>query len=286
MQYFFSFLPFALKVNGNYKGIITTEPKGLELKEKDFIEFTSLNSEFLPLCFLLKSPPQSVRKLCSKFGDFIYPLSFTSYPLGYQELFSLNVKDINIKVICEGCCKLIISSSLRSFSAVLPSKPTSCEVLFAENGYIGVLLGLNKPSLYLFEVTCGKQKLFYQADMFEYHNQTIFTSYSPPTLLSHTVHTEFSSSGKTQKITRAKHLNELNEMQLKYAFLECVRLKDDISDFLSPQIEPENFLQFIGEFECVLASLSPNHDFSLVGKDLRFIKIELENRLITNAIID
>ncbi len=286
MQYFFSFLPCALKVNGEYKGIITTEPKGLVLKERDFIEFVSLNSEFLPLCFLLKSPPQSVRRLCSKFGDFIYPLGFTSYPLGFQELFSISYGDIKIKVVCEGCCKLNLYSSAFSTSLPLPSKPSSCEVLFVENGYIGILLGLNRPSIYILDLNCGKEVLFYQADKFEYSSGTLLATYSPPTLLSHTVKTEFSSSGKSQKISRGKSLSQLNEMQLKYAFLECVCLKDNICDFLSPEIESSNFLSFIGQFECIMPSLSPSHDFSLVGENLRFIKLELSNQKITDAIID
>lgn len=285
MQYFFSFLPCLLKVNGKLEGLISTEPKGLPLKEGDFIEFLSPDCNYLPLGFLLKSPPPQVRRLTSIFGDFIYPLSFTPYPIFCEETLVYSHSKATVKLVCQALCNLVISTPNCQITEILPSKPSSIKVLFLENGYIGLLLQLNRPSIYIFEMANGKKMLTFQADEICYDGCVLSCKSFVPSILQHTVYTDFSSDGKNIKITRAKSLDQLSELQLKYAFLECVCLKDKVSDFLA-DIEPYSFLSFIGDFECIMPSLSPNHDFSLIGKNLKFIKLEIENRKITNAIID
>ena len=286
MQYFFSFVPCALKINGEYKGIISTEPQGESLKENDFIELLSPNSQFLSLSFLLKSPPPQVRRLISTFGDFIYPLSFPAIPYPMQELYSYSTDGIHLKIICDGFCKLIFSSPTFYTTQILPSKPSNFSVLFIKNGYIGILLELNRQSIYLFNMKNGKLELYYQADKITFQEGVIKAESHLPTLLNHTVKTRFSSSGKNVEIIRGKQIGNLNSLQLKYAFLECVCIKDEVSDFLNPEINSKLFLEFIGQFDCIMPSLSPSHDFSLVGNELRFIKFEIKDDKIANAIID
>ena len=129
-------------------------------------------------------------------------------------------------------------------------------------------------------------ELFYQADKIIYQSGTVQAESHLPTLLKHTVKTEFSSSGKSVEIIRGKQITDLNLIQLKYAFLECVCLKDEVGDFLNPQVDVSLFLDFIGQFDCIMPSLSPNHDFSLIGSSLRFIRLDIKNGKIDNAVID
>lgn len=285
MQYFFSPIPCGLKINGEYKGELTLEPKGTHLKSSDFIEIIPF-SDFVPVCFLFKNPPSQICRLTSHLGDFIYPISFKPLPLGYEEIFSFTNKDINLKIICDGSCKITLSSSgyFKSFS--LPVKPTKHQVLFAENGYIGLLIELNRPSLYLFNTENGNKELFYQADRFIYREGKIKAITNLPTILRHQITACFFEQEKQTSIDRLKSPDELTLLQFKYAFLECCCINDSIKDFISEDIEPLSLTRFIGSFDYILPPLSSDYDFSLVGKDLRFIKIEIKNNKICNVIID
>ncbi len=286
MQYFFSFVPVALKINGEYKGIIHTEPKGKFLKSNDLIEFLSPTSEFLPLTFCLNSPPTQVRVLSCCYGDFIYPISLKPYPLPYEKLYHFEFNEVTVSVICDGVCKIILESKNYLCVNTLPEKPHSCQVLFCENGYIGLLFTLNKQTLITFDLSNGKALLTATANKIYLENSTLITQSSVPTILSHTITTTYIGQTKKKTLVRKNSVNTLSEEQFKYAFLECASLGDDLSDFLTTDIDQNLIKEFIGEFDAIMPSLSPSHDFSLVGKNLRFIKIKTEKGKICDVIID
>ena len=286
MKYFFSFVPLALKINGEYKGIIHTEPKGEILKPNDFIELICPSSEFLPISFCLKSPPEQIKILTSRFGSFIFPLALKPYPLGYEKLYFYEFGTTTISVVCDGVTKIIVEDKNLLLVETLHSKPRSCQVLFSENGYIGLLFELNKPTLLVFNLTKGKTELYTWADKIYLENECLITKTFSPTMLRHSVITTYSLNDFNKSIKRTLSLEKLNLEQKKYAFLECLVLGDNIDDFLASGLNATALKEFIGEFETIMPSLSPNHDFSLIGKKLKFIKFKMQDGLITDIDLD
>ena len=283
MQYFFSFVPVALKINGEFKGIIHTEPVAVNVKQTDFIEFICTQNSFLPICFTLKNKPDCVRALYSRYGDFIYPLSFTPYPV-YQKHFEYDTHDLRISVVSKGICKVYFYTVNTQQSYILPQKPQSCQVILSENGYIGLLLQLNKPYCIVFNISTGQLVFNCHADKIVCDGKKITTENFIPTLCKHKKITTFYRGEKTEMLTRENP--PLNELQLKYAFLECANLNDDLSQFLSDDLNQNSIKNFIGDFDCILPPLSEKYDFCLAGEKLKFVKIELLNDKICDIIVD
>ncbi len=286
MQYFFSFLPLALKINGEYKGIIHTEPKGTTVKNSDFIEFASVSSEFLPLSFRFSSPPPQVRILTSRFGDFVYPTGLIPYPLPYEKLYYYELGEATVSIICDGGCKIILDGKTYLKVEALPSKPSSCEVLFSKDGHIGLLLNLNKPTVTVFNLADGRLELLSQGDKIEILSSQLIVKSFIPSLLSHTVTTTYSSDYKSREVSRNKSLSSLSPEQFKYAFLECVAIGDKLGDFLKEGLNESSLREFIGEFDAIMPSLSPTHDYTLISDRLKFIRLKMENGKIADVDLD
>jgi len=280
--YFFSTISCLLKVNGESQGTLSLEPLEIEINKSHFLELVP-QGEFLPITFSLNAPPNNVKVIETNFCTFVYPLSFKGYPLGYKKLLEKEFSNYKIEVLLDGVCKFLLQTNEFACVETISQAPTNIEILYKDNRYIALLFQLNKQVLIVKDVSSGETVFYKVAQKFYLENNAIYSTSTLPTICNHTITYCYSNSGTQRKIEKGKTAFSITNTTLfKFAFLECVSLKDNFSEFLKEDLPADKVSAFIGEFDYILPSPTPLYDFVLIGNDAKFIKLELENNLISN----
>lgn len=274
--YFFSYLECIAKINGKtYQ--LSTELLKIDCSFGDIIEFCSPQNEFLPLHYILGENSPLVKEFSTPYGVYVFPEYFTPYPLHYEKIFCQNYfyDTVNITIIADGFIKLLMQNE-RSFNIEqLPFKPNQIECVFAENGLIGLLFKGKKSIFYLYNAKSNSIVLRENGEISFDKTLTITKSY--PTLLKHQVTKYFNEDFTLNdvKISRNASGNFTNPILFKYAFLECISLRDNVSDFLLHKENKDKIYDFFGNFNLILPFHEKAYDFILVYPDfVKFVKLK------------
>ena len=286
MYYFFSDLNCALKINGKFMGTLSYNPISVNVLTNDFIEIIP-PCELLPINFTINNPPNSVKILPTSLGNFIYPISFKSYPLGYKELFKKDFNNYKVSVLLDGSVKFRLYTNNGTFVQNIPFYPYNVSVFYQDNRHIGLLFNGDKQFLVIKEVSSGNTIFCKLANNFYLENDKIICEQTLPTVLNHKIIATFNNANYSKKISREKELSSIkNQTLFCLAFLECVSLKDELTDFLCEHLPSEKISDFIGEFDYILTSPTPSYQFVLIGKGVKWIRFTLDNNKISDITID
>lgn len=286
--YFFSYLACIAKIKGKVYQLSTDLVK-IDCSFGDVIEFCSPQNKFLPLHYILGENSPLVKEFATPYGVYVFPEYFTPYPYNYEKIFCQNYffDSVNITVIADGFVKLLMQNESSFNIEQLPFKPTKIECPFAENGFIGLLFMGERSIFYLYDAKSNSIILRENGDIS--FNKTLTITKNYPTLLKHEITKSYNKdfTEKDVVILRKANGDFTNPILFKYAFLECISLQDNVSDFLLHKENKDKIYEFFGNFNLILPFHEKEYDFILIYSDsVKFVKIKLNNNLIEDIILD
>lgn len=293
MEYYYIFSPVKclLKINGIFKGVISLNPTRFSLTQGDFLEFFSSENSFLPANCLLGEKNESVCVLKNPNGNFIYPKTFPLIPLRYEVVFSKNYPSSKLALSAINDCsaKLLLENERSAKLFPLPFKATAPEVLFEKNRLIGLFFKKNGYVCVVNGSDC-ERILSKFAKSVRYENDTLILRNRLPTLLKHVIteRFDFPFTGGTRQCVREKSVNEISSCKIKFCFLECLRIGDDVSDFLCEDFKgKEKLKDFLGDYLFIFKSPSDDFDYALIYEDgIKFVSLKTKNDKICDIVTD
>lgn len=292
MEYnIFSPVKCLLKINGTLKGVIFLKPIKFSLTQGDVLEFFSVNNSFLPIVCLIGEKNENVCALENVNGNYIYPNIFPISPLPYEVVFSKNFSSskLSVSVINDCSAKLLLenASSAKLFS--LPFKATVPEVLFEKNRLIGLFFRKNNYVCVVKSENCERVLSKFAKEV-RYENDTLILKNRLPTLLKHVVTEKFDYpfTDGTRHFRREKAVEEITPSYAGLCFLECLRLGDDVSEFLCPDFKgKEKIKDFLGDYLFVFKSPSDDFDYALIYENkIKFVSLKTKNDKICDIVTD
>lgn len=293
MEYYYIFSPVKclLKINGIFKGVISLNPTRFSLTQGDLLEFFSVNNSFLPANCLLGEKNESVCVLKNPNGNFIYPKTFPLIPLRYEVVFSKNFSSSKLALSAINDCsaKLLLENERSAKLFPLPFKATVPEVLFEKNRLIGLFFRKNNYVCVVNSENC-ERILSKFAKSVRYENDTLILRNCLPTLLKHVVTEKFDYpfTGGTRQCRREKNVENITPSSIGFCFLECLRIGDDVSDFLCEDFNgKEKLKDFLGDYLFIFKSPSDNFDYALIYEDkIKFVSLKTKNDKICDVVTD
>lgn len=291
MNYFvFSPVNCGIKINGTYICEIYTEPVKLNINKGDLIEFFSCKDAFLPLSFILGNSVKSVAVLENDNGNFIFPLSFHKYPYPYEKIYSEKVfSDFALNVYNDCTGKLLVENSTCAKIIPLPFYACVPQVIFAENRHIGLFFKEN-GYFYIINSENLENKLVKKTDEAYYENGELILKSFLPTLLAHEITERFRHPFQEGVINfkRGKPTNALPQELKTFAFLECLRIGDDVSDFLVDDFKgKEKLKNYLGNYTFIQPCPAENFEYALIyEREVKFIKFKTINAKICDLILN
>lgn len=272
--YFLSYLPCAVKFNGEYIGK-ATENYSIKESEKGLYEFIPLRSGYLQSSFLwnekLSDATENVQIIDLYGGFLIIPKFKRQIVSDYKELFfkTIDFPDFSasVEVFNENGCKLTVKCCDGKTTEALPLTPVSLDLEKAHlNGraYLLAFLSNKKTAAFGFELSKSRVKTIFRrnCDGYEARDNILNLTELKNDLLRHTVVTKWDfTDGITlvnASFRRGRELYALPAPLLPYAFFEELNLGKDPSDFLTPRLRPRamELKEFFGDY---LAVLPPPH---------------------------
>lgn len=282
VYHIFSQINCYIKINGEYKGILSLTPLTLNLNGLDFIELLPQNN-FCPIYFTLSNPPPQVKTHNTSFGVYLYPVYFLSQNLGYKELFFKEYENFNLKVVLDGICKIIITNNAGCFTETISFNPTNFSVFYKDNRYIGLLFNLDKQLFILLDHQNLKTIFYKLVDEIYLENGVIYAKIATPSTLCHTIIYTIEKGEITRQIVKEKEpFTLLNDTLFGFAFLESLSLKDEIGYFLQESINQEKLKEFIGEYDYILPCPNASYQFTLIGSSVKFVKFTIKEQKIVD----
>lgn len=268
--YILSFLPCAVKFNGEYIGK-ASENYAIKKAEKGFFEFIPLTGDFTPASFLWenKQPDDNENvQIIDLYGGFLIIPKFKKQVISdYKELFYKKIDfpdfSASLEVFNENGTKLTVRCGNDKVTESMPFLPVSLDIEKAFlNGraYLLVFLSDKKTAAFGFELTESRIKTVFRrvCDGYEAKDNLLTITELKNDLLRHRVTTKWDfSNGVTLKeanFRRDRELYSLPSPLLPYAFFEELALGKDPADFLTPRLRPRaaELKEFFGNFRAVL----------------------------------
>lgn len=291
MNYFvFSPVKCVIKINGTFICEIYTEPVKLNINKGALIEFFSSQDAFLPLSFILGNSVKSVAVLENSNGNFIFPLSFRKYPYPYEKVYSEKIfPDFTINVYNDCTGKMLLENSYSAKIISLPFYACVPQVIFTENRHIGLFFKEN-GYFYIINAEDLENKLTKKTDEAYYENKELILKSFLPTLLAHEVTEKFRYPFQEGIIDfkREKSINALPQELKTFAFLECLRIGDDVSDFLVNDFKgKEKLKNYLGNYSFIQPCPTENYEYALIYEnEVKFIKFKTINGNICDLFLN
>ncbi len=304
--YFLSAIPCALKLNGEFLGVIGENYSILPYKNGLF-EFIPLLRGYAPSCFILrKEQPDNNEnaRIIDLYGGFLIIPKFSERAASdFKELFFKTIDfpnfSVELRVYVENGIKISVRRGKDKTVKSIPFVPKTLNLEKAflnERAYLVAFLSDKKTAVFGFEISENgiKTVLKRECDGFEAKNDKVFLTESISDVLRHTVTSTWSFNGgvSLEKIDvyRGKEPYELPEMLLPYAFFEELRLGKNVSDFLTPRLRPraDDLKTFIGDFSAVLPPphfKNDNDVLLLYGNRAEYANLRYSGRLIDNVTV-
>lgn len=291
MNYFvFSPVKCAIKINGTFICEIYTEPVKLNINKGSLIEFFSVQDAFLPLSFILGNSTKSVAVLENENGNFIFPLSFHKYPYPYEKVYSEKLfPDFAVNVYNDCTGKMLIENSYSAKITSLPFYACVPQVVFTENRHIGLFFKEN-GYFYIISAEDLENKITKKTDEITCEKNEIILKSFLPTLLAHEVTEKFCYPFQEGEVIfkRGKSANALPQELKTFAFLECLRIGDDVSDFLVNDFKGiEKLKNYLGDYSFILPCPTENYEYALIYEnEVKFIKFKTIDGKICDLILN
>lgn len=290
MEYnIFSPVKSLLKVNGLLKSVLYNQPLSLSVEKGDFLEFVSPDNSFITLNCLLGENNENVRVFENPFANFIFPKSFPLTPLPYETVFCKRFfsSSVSVSVINDCSAKILIENHRQAKLLPLPFKATVPEVVFEKNQLIGLFFKENGYLLVLNGENC-ERVISKQTDSVICENDTLILQSNLPTLLKHIVTEKYDFPFKegSRFCSRKKNAAEISHNLSGFCFLECLRISDDVSDFLCEDFNGQERLKdFLGDYLFIFPSPSEKFEYALVYEDkVKFLTFKRKNGKICDVV--
>lgn len=290
MEYnIFSPVKCLLKVNGLLKGVVYNQPISLSAQKGDFLEFISPDNSFITVNCLLGENNENVRVFENCFANFIFPKSFSLTPLSYEMVFCKRFfsSSVSISVINDCSSKILIENHRQAKLLSLPFKATVPEVVFEKNQRIGLFFKENGYLLVINGENC-ERVISKRTDSVICENDTLILQSNLPTILKHIVTEKYDFPFKegTRFCSRKKNVTEILPDLSGFCFLECLRIYDDVSDFLCEDFNGQDHLKdFLGDYLFIFPSPSEKFEYALVYEDkIKFLTFKRKNGKICDVV--
>ena len=286
--HFFSLVKCYLKINGNPCGYVFNKTLFHEIHSGDLIEFLPENC--LPIHYVFPNISPFV-KCYEKMGfTLIVPHNFCQYPYLFEKKFDFDFFSEKAKVVVfnDSGCKILIQNQTDFAVFPYPFYPHKIEPFYIKDRIIALLF--NEKHAFIFNAENKIEKLFELSARSAYtQNDKICFIREPPTMLLHKITYSLSPpfTEINADISRGR-TNDLPDELKKYAFLECVAIGDDITDFLSSDLNYADKLKdFLGNYIAILPPPNDKYDYLLLYDDeIKFISMKTQNGRICDIILD
>ena len=291
--YFLSPVPCALKVNGNFSGIVT-ENYSILLFTEGFYEMLPLSARRFPLRFELTKDmkaPDNIR-IIDLYGGFLVIPDFPSYTGGrfclFGEVLVTCYRGDGIRLIAESDNGLAIENL-----PFLPDAVKFEKIATGKKEYLFCAIEAEKTLLVAFDPSEGLKVVFRMlcAD-YKLHGNRLETTEVFKDIVGHRRITVWEFGDRpvsvSVSVTGARPVYALTEKLFPYAFFEEFPVGGDVSDYLTLRLRPraDELADFLGEFTSVLPPphFAPQDSVLLLRENgIDYAKAEMSGGAIDNV---
>ncbi len=300
--YFLSPVPCALKVNGNFSGIVTENYSILPFTE-GFYEMLPLSARRFPLRFELTKDmktPDNIR-IIDLYGGFLVIPDFPSYTggkfclFGKQKIF-LSRGEVLVTCYRGDGIRLIAESDNGLAIENLPFLPDAVKfekIATGKKEYLFCAIEAEKTLLVAFDPSEGLKVVFRMlcAD-YKLHGNRLETTEVFKDIVGHKRITVWEFGDRpvsvSVSVTGARPVYALTEKLFPYAFFEEFPIGGDVSDYLTLRLRPraDELADFLGEFTSVLPPphFAPQDSVLLLRENgIDYAKAEMSGGAIDNV---
>ena len=290
--YFLSDIPAHLKINGEYKGVVCKNLSYLTVNNGALFEFLPLNTAYYSVYSTQNSKNL---KIYNFYNDkVLYPI-FTlknCHPFKVLSQKTKSYLSYNVKVtlVSDGCVKFFIDGSLYDIKS-LPFIPKDFDVSF-NNDYLFLSFTGEKTALFVYNFKSNSLCFSDIIDSF-YVSNVLTVKKEYQTVTKTTINEEWDFSNDFKLISRrdekARQFFDLNKELIALAFIENAVIGASVKEICTPSFNEKlsSLKEFLGKvIKAFPSPKNPSEVIIMYENFLSIVKIEYENRLINNILIE
>lgn len=291
--FFLSDIKAHLKVNGEYKGVVSNNLKSLNIPNKNVLfEFMPINDEYGVVYGDLNGKNVKVFNLSSK--RLVCPVytQKNSHPFKVitQKHAHLNGNGATVTVTLDGCVKFYLDGVLSDVNC-LPFIPKNTEIYFYQNLLILEFFSI-KTALYIYDIN-SKEKIYCDV-VDEYAVNEVLTVKKTYQNVTKTIITqEWNLNGKPTLInvkdTKLKEYFSLKPCLIALSFFENVLIGASVKEIVTPNFNQKisQVKEFLGNvIKVVVSPLNKNECWLIKNEGVTVCTLRYENNLIDNMLAE
>lgn len=290
--YFLSDLECYLKIDGEYKGVVSKNLSFLETSSTPLFEFLPFDNNY----FSVHSTTSNKNlKIYDIYGEkLIYPIFNLKncHPFKVISQTSKNHLSYSIKVtlVTDGAVKFYIDGSIYDIKS-LPFVPTSVEIEFYKNYLLLSFIG-KKTALFIYNLDTNLVCFSDLVDSF-YISNVLVTRKEFKTITKTTIIEEWNIDKDITFLSRRdeklRGYFDINSSLTPLSFIENAVIGGSVKEICTPKFSEKiaNLKEFLGKvIKAIPSPNNPQEVWLLYENFISILKIEYENRLIDNILID